>query len=135
MKRSYLLFLLILAYSCKKNDDTYTSQQSFRDVMYWVTTTDTLNVTLTRQVYTSNIHANINKDTILPGSGSSVVYQIPATVLKDVKLFAQSFKNGNFHLEIKDKFTGELLGTGAVTKVDSNQLHPDYWTSVINIIP
>lgn len=134
MKKILLpLLLMTTVFACKKDDLVKTV--SYVDLVYEITNNeDTLDVEYYIGVYNDTQKGNIKFDTVLTQQG---VHFIPGRVLagENVQLYAYSEKGGDFHLRIKADDGSTLAETDTVTFSPANQLHPDYWTSKLVIVP
>jgi hypothetical protein len=134
--RGYLLIALLVVgiASCKK-DETFTKQDTYKDIVYRIESSDSnLSIAFMRAVYTETVKGNIQTDSVLIGPD---LYNIPATVLTGVPvvLFAESRTGPNFDLQIVDDNGTILAETDKITFYPANTFHPNQWVSKLTIIP
>jgi hypothetical protein len=136
MKKCLLILLLMTTLlSCKKDETTFTKQETYKDIVYRINSMDSnLNIAFMRAVYTETVKGNIQTDSFLPNPG---LYNIPATVLTGVQvvLFAESKRGPAFSIEIVDDNGARLAVADTPTHYPANPLHPDQWVAKLTIVP
>ena len=132
--RGYLIAaLFLLAVSSCKKDETFTKQETYKEIVYRIESKDSnLSIAFMRSVYSETVKGNIQTDSILVAPD---LYNIPATVLTGVPvvLFAESLTGPDFHLQIVDDKGTVLAETEEITFYPANTFPPDQWISKLTI--